>query len=177
MNFRDMRSNVLFLLKKLLLYLQKVLTLGDALKVTIQNLSKNRYLWPKIWHTHVWPCLWRATFTHTKGHKNPINESRTVQSKKISCKDNNSILFVCNICSWTKYYKQLNILGLLVSTIMYLISKKMHCYITDVSQWCRKVKNVGGAGIKGWAESAPPRWNRVTDLQTIGGQLTPPRPS
>ena len=62
-----------------------------CVKVTFENLTKSRYLWFKICHTHVWPCLRRATFTHTKGHKNPINESRTVQSKKISCRDNNSM--------------------------------------------------------------------------------------
>ena len=45
------------------------------------------------------------------------------------------------------------------------------------SQWCRKVKNIGGATSKGWAESAPHGWNRVNwSAKYWGGPVAPLAP-
>ena len=43
-------------------------------------------------------------------------------------------------------------------------------------QWCRKVKNIGGATSKGWAESAPHGWNRVNWSAKYWGGQWPPWP-
>ena len=49
----------------------------------------------------------------------------------------------------------------LLRTVIYYVANAFLALKWPFIQWCRRVKKVGGASSKGWAESAHPGWNRV----------------